>query len=168
MAIVATAQNGSLKVTEPEFDLSQPVSSVKYQNNAKAIRAKLPANQRYMGNYSGDEYSEKGVGFTQNEGKITLLTPVNKIIAENFNGGKVVGMRVALPADGIGAITAKLYTYNISGGDIEYNVVAEKEITSTKKGWNDCTFSTPYALDLSKVEGVMLGFTYTTEERVFS
>ena len=104
MAIVATAQNGSLKVTEPEFDLSQPVSSVKYQNNAKAIRAKLPANQRYMGNYSG---------------KITLLTPVNKIIAENFNGGKVVGMRVALPADGIGAITAKLYTYNISGGDIE-------------------------------------------------
>ncbi len=164
MAIVATAQNGSLKVTEPEFDFSQPVSSVKYQNNAKVIRAKLPANQRYMGNYSGDEYSEKGVGFTQNEGKITLLTPVNKIIAENFNGGKVVGMRVALPADGIGAITAKLYTYNISGGDIEYNVVAEKEITSTKKGWNDCTFSTPYALDLSKVEGVMLGFTYTQKK----
>lgn len=164
MAIVATAQNGSLKVTEQEFDFSQPVSSVKYQNNAKAIRAKLPANQRYMGNYSGDEYSEKGVGFTQNEGKITLLTPVNKIIAENFNGGKVVGMRVALPADGIGAITAKLYTYNISGGDIEYNVVAEKEIASTKKGWNDCTFSTPYALDLSKVEGVMLGFTYTQKK----
>ena len=164
MAIVATAQNGSLKVTEPEFDFSQPVSSVKYQNNAKAIRAKLPANQRYMGNFSGDNYNEKGVGFTQNEGKITLLTPVNKIIAENFNGGKVVGMRVALPADGIGAITAKLYTYNISGGDIEYNVVAEKEIASTKKGWNDCTFSTPYTLDLSKVEGVMLGFTYTQKK----
>lgn len=164
MAIVATAQNGSLKVTEPEFDFSQPVSSVKYQNNAKAIRAKLPANQRYMGNFSSDNYNEKGVGFTQNEGKITLLTPVNKIIAENFNGGKVVGMRVALPADGIGAITAKLFTYNISGGDIEYNVVAEKEIASTKKGWNDCTFSTPYTLDLSKVEGVMLGFTYTQKK----
>ena len=164
MAIVATAQNGSLKVTEPEFDFSQPVSSVKYQNNAKAIRANLPANQRYMGNFSGDNYNEKGVGFTQNEGKITLLTPVNKIIAENFNGGKVVGMRVALPADGIGAIIAKLYTYNISGGDIEYNVVAEKEIASTKKGWNDCTFSTPYTLDLSKVEGVMLGFTYTQKK----
>ena len=164
MAIAATAQNGSLKVTEPEFDLSQPISSVKYQNNAKAIRANLPANQRYMGNFSGDNYNEKGVGFTQNEGKITLLTPVNKIIAENFNGGKVVGMRVALPADGIGAITAKLFTYNISGGDIEYNVVAEKEIASTKKGWNDCTFSTPYTLDLSKVEGVMLGFTYTQKK----
>lgn len=164
MAIAATAQNGSLKVTEPEFDFSQPVSSVKYQNNAKAIRAKLPANQRYMGNFSSDNYNEKGVGFTQNEGKITLLTPVNKVIAENFNGGKVVGMRVALPADGIGAITAKLYTYNISGGDIEYNVVAEKEIASTKKGWNDCTFSTPYTLDLSKVEGVMLGFTYTQKK----
>ncbi|ATV53216.1 hypothetical protein CTM50_09330 [Prevotella intermedia] len=164
MAIAATAQNGSLKVTEPEFDFSQPVSSVKYQNNAKAIRANLPANQRYMGNFSGDNYNEKGVGFTQNEGKITLLTPVNKIIAENFNGGKVVGMRVALPADGIGAITAKLYTYNISGGDIEYNVVAEKEIASSKKGWNDCTFSTPYTLDLSKVEGVMLGFTYTQKK----
>ncbi|MGP1545560.1 MAG: Omp28-related outer membrane protein [Prevotella intermedia] len=164
MAIVATAQNGSLKVTEPEFDFSQPVSSVKYQNNAKAIRANLPANQRYMGNFSGDNYNEKGVGFTQNEGKITLLTPVNKVIAENFNGGKVVGMRVALPADGIGAITAKLFTYNISGGDIEYNVVAEKEIASTKKGWNDCTFSTPYTLDLSKVEGVMLGFTYTQKK----
>lgn len=164
MAIAATAQNGSLKVTEPEFDLSQPISSVKYQNNAKAIRANLPANQRYMGNFSGDNYNEKGVGFTQNEGKITLLTPVNKVIAENFDGGKVVGMRVALPADGIGAITAKLFTYNISGGDIEYNVVAEKEIASTKKGWNDCTFSTPYTLDLSKVEGVMLGFTYTQKK----
>ncbi len=164
MAIVATAQNGSLKVTEPEFDFSQPVSSVKYQNNAKAIRAKLPANQRYMGNFSSDNYNEKGVGFTQNEGKLTLLTPVNKVIAENFDGGKVVGMRVALPADGIGTITAKLFTYNISGGDIEYNVVAEKEIASSKKGWNDCTFSTPYTLDLSKVEGVMLGFTYTQKK----
>lgn len=164
MAIVATAQNGSLKVTEPEFDFSQPVSSVKYQNNAKAIRAKLPANQRYMGNFSSDNYNEKGVGFTQNEGKLTLLTPVNKIIAENFDGGKVVGMRVALPADGIGTITAKLYTYTTEGGNIKYDLVAEREIASTKKGWNDCTFSTPYTLDFSKVEGVMLGFTYTQKK----
>jgi hypothetical protein len=164
MAIVATAQNGSLKVTEPEFDFSQPVSSVKYQNNAKAIRAKLPANQRYMGNFSSDNYNEKGVGFTQNEGKLTLLTPVNKVIAENFDGGKVVGMRVALPADGIGTITAKLYTYTTEGGNIKYDLVAEREIASTKKGWNDCTFSTPYTLDLSKVEGVMLGFTYTQKK----
>ena len=164
MAIVATAQNGSLKVTEPEFDFSQPVSSVKYQNNAKAIRAKLPVNQRYMGNFSSDNYNEKGVGFTQNEGKLTLLTPVNKIIAENFDGGKVVGMRVALPADGIGTITAKLYTYTTEGGNIKYDLVAEREIASTKKGWNDCTFSTPYTLDLSKVEGVMLGFTYTQKK----
>ena len=164
MAIVATAQNGSLKVTEPEFDFSQPVSSVKYQNNAKAIRAKLPVNQRYMGNFSSDNYNEKGVGFTQNEGKLTLLTPVNKIIAENFDGGKVVGMRVALPADGIGTITAKLYTYTTEGGNIKYDLVAEREIASTKKGWNDCTFSTPYTLDFSKVEGVMLGFTYTQKK----
>ena len=164
MAIVATAQNGSLKVTEPEFDFSQPVSSVKYQNNAKAIRAKLPANQRYMGNFSSDNYNEKGVGFTQNEGKLTLLTPVNKVIAENFDGGKVVGMRVALPADGIGTITAKLYTYTAEGGNIQYDLVAEREIASTKKGWNDCTFSTPYTLDFSKVEGVMLGFTYTQKK----
>lgn len=164
MAIVATAQNGSLKVTEPEFDFSQPVSSVKYQNNAKAIRAKLPANQRYMGNFSSDNYNEKGVGFTQNEGKLTLLTPVNKVIAENFDGGKVVGMRVALPADGIGTITAKLYTYTTEGGNIQYDLVAEREIASTKKGWNDCTFSTPYTLDFSKVEGVMLGFTYTQKK----
>lgn len=164
MAIVATAQNGSLKVTEPEFDLSQPVSSVKYQNNAKAIRAKLPANQRYMGNFSSDNYNEKGVGFTQNEGKLTLLTPVNKVIAENFDGGKVVGMRVALPADGIGTITAKLYTYTTEGGNIQYDLVAEREIANTKKGWNDCTFSTPYNIDFSKVEGVMLGFTYTQKK----
>lgn len=164
MAIVATAQNGSLKVTEPEFDLSQPISSVKYQNNAKAIRANLPANQRYMGNFSSDNYNEKGVGFTQNEGKLTLLTPVNKTIAENFDGGKVVGMRVALPADGIGTITAKLYTYTTEGGNIKYDLVAEREIASTKKGWNDCTFSTPYTLDFSKVEGVMLGFTYTQKK----
>lgn len=164
MAIAATAQNGSLKVTEPEFDLSQPVSSVKYQNNAKAIRAKLPANQRYMGNFSSDNYNEKGVGFTQNEGKLTLLTPVNKVIAENFDGGKVVGMRVALPADGIGTITAKLYTYTTEGGNIKYDLVAEREIANTKKGWNDCTFSTPYNIDFSKVEGVMLGFTYTQKK----
>lgn len=164
MAIAATAQNGSLKVTEPEFDFSQPVSSVKYQNNAKAIRAKLPANQRYMGNFSSDNYNEKGVGFTQNEGKLTLLTPVNKVIAENFDGGKVVGMRVALPADGIGTITAKLYTYTTEGGNIKYDLVAEREIVNTKKGWNDCTFSTPYNIDFSKVEGVMLGFTYTQKK----
>lgn len=164
MAIAATAQNGSLKVTEPEFDLSQPVSSVKYQNNAKTIRADLPVNQRYMGNYTSDNYNEAGLGFTSSEGKFTLMTPVDKNIARGFDKGKVVGMRVAIPAEGVGAVTAKLFTYNIAGGNMQYEVVAEKEIANTKKGWNDVTFETPYTLDFSKVEGVMLGYTYTQKK----
>lgn len=164
MAIVATAQNGSLKVTEQDYNLVQPISSVKFHNNVKATRANLPANQRYMGNYSSDNYNDKGVGFTQNEGKLTLMTPIFKDIAAGFDGGKVVGMRAAIPADGVGAITLKLFTYNTVDGKMDFKVVAEQEVASSKKGWNDVTFTTPYTLDFTKAEGVMLGFTYTQKK----
>ena len=164
MAIAATAQNGSLKVTEQDYNLVQPISSVKFRNNVKATRANLPANQRYMGNYSSDNYNEKGVGFTQNEGKLTLMTPIFKDIAAGFDGGKVVGMRAAIPADGVGAITLKLFTYNTVDGKMDFKVVAEQEVASSKKGWNDVTFTTPYTLDFTKAEGVMLGFTYTQKK----
>ena len=164
MAIAATAQNGSLKVTEQDFNLVQPISSVKFHNNVKATRANLPANQRYMGNYSSDNYNDKGVGFTQNEGKLTLLTPIFKDIAAGFDGGKVVGMRAAIPADGVGAITLKLFTYNTVDGKMDFKVVAEQEVANSKKGWNDVTFTTPYTLDFTKAEGVMLGFTYTQKK----
>lgn len=164
MAIAATAQNGSLKVTEQDYNLVQPISSVKFHNNVKATRANLPANQRYMGNYSSDNYNDKGVGFTQNEGKLTLLTPIFKDIAAGFDGGKVVGMRAAIPADGVGAITLKLFTYNTVDGKMDFKVVAEQEVANSKKGWNDVTFTTPYTLDFTKAEGVMLGFTYTQKK----
>ena len=164
MAIAATAQNGSLKVTEQDFNLVQPISSVKFHNNVKATRANLPANQRYMGNYSSDNYNDKGVGFTQNEGKLTLMTPIFKDIAAGFDGGKVVGMRAAIPADGVGAITLKLFTYNTVDGKMDFKVVAEQEVANSKKGWNDVTFTTPYTLDFTKAEGVMLGFTYTQKK----
>ena len=164
MAIAATAQNGSLKVTEQDYNLVQPISSVKFHNNVKATRANLPANQRYMGNYSSDNYNEKGVGFTQNEGKLTLMTPIFKDIAAGFDGGKVVGMRAAIPADGVGAITLKLFTYNTVDGKMDFKVVAEQEVANSKKGWNDVTFTTPYTLDFKKAEGVMLGFTYTQKK----
>lgn len=164
MTIAATAQNGSLKVTEAEPNLAQPISSVMSHSNLKATRANLPANQRYMGNYTSDNYNNKGVGFTQNEGKLTVLTPINGDIAKTFDKGKVVGMRVAIPANGVGTITAKLFTYKKAGANIQYKMVAEKEIASAKKGWNDVKFDTPYKLDLSKVEGVMLGFTYTQKK----
>ena len=43
-------------------------------------------------------------------------------------------------------------------------LVAEQEISNAKKGWNDVTFTNPYTIDFSKVEGIMLGFTYTQKK----
>ena len=164
MAIAATAQNGSLTLNEAEPFLAQPISSVKSHNSLKATRANLPANQRYMGNYTSDNYNDKGVGFTQNEGKLTMVTPIRKEIAGSFDGGKIVSMRVAIPADGVGAITLKVFTYSTASGKMKCDLVAEQEISNAKKGWNDVTFTNPYTIDFSKAEGIMLGFTYTQKK----
>ena len=164
MAIAATAQNGSLTLNEAEPFLAQPISSVKSHNSLKATRANLPANQRYMGNYTSDNYNDKGVGFTQNEGKLTMVTPIRKEIAGSFDGGKIVSMRVAIPADGVGAITLKVFTYSTASGKMRCDLVAEQEISNAKNGWNDVTFTNPYTIDFSKAEGIMLGFTYTQKK----
>ena len=164
MAIAATAQNGSLTLNEAEPFLAQPISSVKSHNSLKATRANLPANQRYMGNYTSDNYNDKGVGFTQNEGKLTMVTPIRKEIAGSFDGGKIVSMRVAIPADGVGAITLKVFTYSTASGKMRCDLVAEQEISNAKNGWNDVTFTNPYTINFSKVEGIMLGFTYTQKK----
>ncbi|MBF1460975.1 MAG: Omp28-related outer membrane protein [Prevotella pallens] len=164
MAIAATAQNGSLTLNEAEPFLAQPISSVKSHNSLKATRANLPANQRYMGNYTSDNYNDKGVGFTQNEGKLTMVTPIRKEIAGSFDGGKIVSMRAAIPADGVGAITLKVFTYSTASGKMRCDLVAEQEISNAKNGWNDVTFTNPYTIDFSKAEGIMLGFTYTQKK----
>ena len=133
MAIAATAQNGSLTLNEAEPFLAQPISSVKSHNSLKATRANLPANQRYMGNYTSDNYNDKGVGFTQNEGKLTMVTPIRKEIAGSFDGGKIVSMRVAIPADGVGAITLKVFTYSTASGKMRCDLVAEQEISKREE-----------------------------------
>ncbi|WP_028897376.1 Omp28-related outer membrane protein [Prevotella sp. HUN102] len=165
LAVMAIAQSSSLKLKEANLSSLKAKSAVNYAPaKSKAAKANLAQNQRYMGNYSSETVAEKGLGFTSAPGELTLATEVHQKILTSYDEGKVIGMRVGLASDGVGAITAKLFTIKIVNGNPEITEVAKQELATTKKGWNDVTFSTPYTIKLKDVDGFMLGYTYTQKQ----
>ena len=65
-------------------------------------------------------------------------------------------MRVAIPADGVGAITLKVFTYSTASGKMRCDLVAEQEISNAKKGLERRNIYQYLILSIQQVEGIML------------
>ena len=62
-----------------------------------------------------------------------MVTPIRKEIAGSFDGGKIVSMRVAIPADGVGAITLKVFTYSTASGKMRCDWLLSKKLVMRRK-----------------------------------
>ena len=120
----------------------------------------LADNQVVMGPYDNDtyvtnlDYSSGVPNYTQGQVKWANLLPIEDLQA--FEGGRIVKMRVAF-AVAPGAST--FFITPVTANGIGANLV-EVTCNDAKAGWNEITLDTPCDIDLTGVEGYMMGCTY--------
>lgn len=118
-----------------------------------------------MGSYSSDKYLDlakdgAAYGLPQYVSGATTVYIYQLLTVEDlamFNGATVKQLRVAFTQNLDKKAT--VFIAPLSGGTIGANVV-EGSIASPKLGWNTVDVA-PYTIDVSAVDGLLLGFSYT-------
>ncbi len=117
----------------------------------------LAANQKIMGPYVSDEVAtaREGLGINTNQ-TLTIVSMMDLSKLSKFNGGKVVGMRYALAN---AATVNKLVIMGLKGNDIVS--LLEAPVTAAGvAGWNTVEVETPYTLDFTGLDALLMGFEY--------
>ncbi|MBO5186962.1 MAG: Omp28-related outer membrane protein [Prevotella sp.] len=163
---VAGAQNSVKSITK-----QAPFGVLQANGNAilpvtpgfnKLKAAKTPAkiqladNQKIMGPYTTDDLGARGLGLNNVTGNVPIAALLDVADLRKFNGGKVVALRFGLVgATTVNNVFIKAFKNN------EFVDLYEQEFTgSAVVGWNTVTLSTPYTLDFTGIDYLLLGFEY--------
>jgi len=142
-----------------------PVAAAKGAR-AAATTSTLPANQKYMGAYSTDDYATAEEGCGANifayDGELTVgaFLPIDYL--SKYVGGKIVGMRFALanPTD-----VYKVSVYTVSQVEQGLQISAQPALNkvylgTTTAGWNTVMFTNSLMIDNTKHVGYIVAFSY--------
>ena len=121
-------------------------------------RVDLAENQMIMGHYDTDDVasSDEGLGITSLTGTRrlgTILTPEELAI---FQGGKIVKFRVGL-AQATTISTVFVAPVSASGS---IGTLKTWSCSKNAAGWNEIELTTPYDINLSSDQSLLIGFDY--------
>jgi len=144
--------SGKLKMQHSPYSLKSPSTRL-----MTPARANLADNQKIMGHYDTDDITTDGLGITGLPGVIpisTILTPDELAL---FQGGQIVKFRVGLAA--ATAVTRVFVAPVSATGSV--GATTEWTCNVNAQGWNEIELSTPYSINLSEGQSLMIGFDYT-------
>ena len=127
-------------------------------NRFKApARISLPSNQRILGHYDTDDIETGGyLGLTNFPGTIPTGVVFDKSQLSFYDGGKIVSIRVGLS---VSTTVSRVFVIPIlENGQMGTAVATTCSVSAM--GWNMVSLTTPYQIDLSAIEGLMIGFDY--------
>ena len=127
-------------------------------NRFKApARISLPSNQRILGHYDTDDIETGGyLGLTNFPGTIPTGVVFDKSQLSFYDGGKIVSIRVGLS---VSTTVSRVFVIPIlENGQMGSAVATTCSVSAM--GWNMVSLTTPYQIDLSAIEGLMIGFDY--------
>lgn len=133
---------------------------------AAAATSTLPANRKYMGAYSTDEYAaaDKGHGadIFGYDGELTIgaFMPIDYLT--KYVGGKIVGMRFAL-ANPTNVYRVSVYTVSVVGDKLQISEQPALNKLYTKAataGWNTVLFDKSLVIDNTSAAGYIVTFSY--------
>lgn len=115
----------------------------------------LPDNQKLMGHYDTDDVGTEGVGLSTN-GFVYLGTILEAEELDLYNGGKIMAFRVGLAEN---TTVSKVFVMPVAAGGA-YGTMISWDCNVSEVGWNVVELPTPYQLNLSEGEKLMIGFQY--------
>lgn len=153
---------GTVKIEGVKRDGTTVKPMFKAPMTRVATRA-LAANQKYYGAYSSDAYeteSGNGLGKPSVPGDLKVATFLPSGYFSNVADSKIVGMRFALTNPAI-VKNAFIYAEDMEGNISEVASKSFRTLGNTSAGWTEVTFNAPVTVDFSKINGLMIGYTYT-------
>lgn len=162
-AIVLSTMSASAQkiLSLPNASIQKNAAAAPLARTAQVPRKiTLADNQVVMGAYDNDtyvtnlDYSSGVPNYASGLVKWANLFPVEDL--KPFEGNRIVKMRVAF-AVAPGAST--FFIAPVTADGIGSNVV-ELTCENAKAGWNELSLDVPYTIDLTGVEGYLMGCTY--------
>lgn len=162
LTISAGAQNLSV-LNAPKVKASQytTVATPAPKVLKSARKADLADNQQLMGNYTSDTYasSSQGLGLPSYPGTLQAVTYIPASVVSPYAGGSLKAIRFALanstPVTGV-------VLYGIQSDGNVANLASQSVTASTSPaGWTTVELSTPWTVDMTQYEALLMGFEYT-------
>ena len=161
----AVAQNGkvfTVKKADAGLRLMKNpecMTVVKKNKPSSVKKIQLADNQKILGPYDTDDIAGKGngLGLPNLAGNITIATLIDIDYAMKFNGGKVVSMRYGVTEP---AQVNRVFIKALKNGNSWVDLVSENVSGTSAVGWNTVTLATPYTLDMTGIDVLLMGFEY--------
>ena len=154
------AQNVVKKQVPEGFVTKNPAASMPRVLRAPSVpnRIALDEGERIMGFYDTDDLDFNYSLYLNQSGDYELGALYSESVIGKFVGGQITKVRIGLGAS-IGATTLRIYP--VTRGDEGYiqPAVAEVEVATTQKGWNDITLPTPVTIEPDM--DYLFSYTYT-------
>lgn len=114
---------------------------------APATQNKIPLDEgeRMMGFYTTDDLDYNWALQLTKRGTYQIGAEFNKDVIGLFVGGQITKVRFGLGVS-VGASKVRIYPVDPTTGSI-YDAVAEADVPSTVKGWNDVVLPTPLTIE---------------------
>ena len=153
------AMNAQL-LSDQSFKMQRAPYALKSFNRmlTAPARADLADNQLIMGHYDTDDVagSDEGIGITGLPGVRRLGTILSPSELAAFQGGKIVKFRVGLATST--SISNVLVAPVSATGSI--GTVKTWACSVSAVGWNEIVLETPYEINLSSDQSLLIGFDY--------
>ena len=140
------------------LSLSMPI----YAQNAPA-GLDLPENQRILGHFDSDAIDDVGAGVSNASGKVTIGVIMESDEVDIFNGGIIKSFRVGLAES---TPISKVFVIPITAGGA-YGTMVQWQCEAGEAGWNVIELETPYQINLSDNDKLMIGFEYEQPTKTF-
>ena len=145
----------SLLVLSMVLSFSMAICAQNALMSKAPARMDLPDNQKLMGHYDTDDIGTEGVGLS-NTGNIYIGTILESEELDLFVGGKITAFRVGLAES---TTISKVFVMPVRAGGA-YGTLISWDCNASDVGWNVIELPTPYQLNVSEGEKLMIGFQY--------
>ena len=127
------------------------------QRSKAPARIDLPDNQRILGHYDTDDIETGGyLGLLSFPGVIPIAVEFEKSQLAFYDGGKIVAIRVGLS---VSTPVSRVFVIPVNA-DGSLGTAVSTSCSVSTVGWNMVTLDTPYEIDLSSIDGFIIGFDY--------
>lgn len=117
----------------------------------------LGENERLIGLYTTDDYTENGLGLPNNPGSYTIFTYIPAQYYNKLRDVEVKRLRFAL-AQACNVTSVDILEWRKDG--YIYNGVSQAlTTTGCSAGWNEVTLDAPYVIN-PDINGILIGYTY--------
>lgn len=157
---IKTVTKGMLKHEQPMVfgkNHFNSISALNSKKNTGMRKVELAKNERLMGLYTSDEYSEDGIAITNSKGTFQVFSIIPPSYYSRLTEGTITAIRFALSNS---CVVKKVFVLGVTADDYIVSISETNTFNKTfEKGWNTVKLAKPCAV-AQDVNRLAIGYEY--------